>query len=359
VINEMKKDKKMKAAILEKPGEIEYKEVDKPYPKAGEVLLNVKAVSICGSDILRTYYGAAHHYPLVLGHEAAGIIADVGDDVLADIIGSRVAVAPLIPCMRCHACQRGIYSACQCYSFVGSRQQGCFAEYVALPRQNLVELPDTVGFDIGAIIEPATVALHGLERVEMRPGMKVAVFGVGSVGLCAVQWARIKGASEIIAIDLVDSNLHAALALGADQAFNPSAVNTIEQVLATTGDGVDIAVEVSGAPKALIQAVRTVRPRGKILCVGNLPADARLPSQLVEHIIRQELAMHGTWMSYSAPFPGHEWTETLQAVQKGELVMKDMISHHFSLSETQMVFEKMNDHSFAHQKIILHPESPE
>ena len=346
----------MKAAVLVEPGVIEYKTVERPQVHAYEALVQVKAASICGSDILRTFHGAAHYYPLILGHEAAGIVVEVGEGVSADMIGKRVCVAPLIPCMHCSACLREIYSACENYSFIGSRQQGCFAEFVAAPVKNLIELPDAVDYDIGAIIEPATVALHGLERVAMRPGLSVAVFGTGSVGLCTIQWARIKGASQIIAVDLVDANLEAACALGAKHALNPKVVDVVEQMMALTGEGVDIAVEVSGSPKALIQVVSIVRPRGRILCVGNLPVDAQLPSQIVEHLIRQELGMHGTWMSYSAPFPGHEWSDTLQAVEDDELAMRDIISHRFALADANQVFQQINSHTLAHQKIILYPK---
>lgn len=345
----------MKAAVLERPGEIVYKEVEKTRPAPGEALINVRAASICGSDILRTFHGAAKMYPLILGHEGAGEIVAVGEGVDPTIIGQRAAIAPLIPCKRCPACRRHIYSACSDYGFIGSRRHGCFAEYMAAPVQNLVEAPSAVEFEIAALLEPATVALHGLVRAAMHAGNSVAVFGVGSVGLCTVQWARIKGAGQIIAVDLVDENLAAASDLGAHTALNPLNVDVVETVMNLTGDGVDIAVEVSGSPKALAQAVAITRPRGVVLCVGNLPSDALLPSGLVERLIRQELTMRGTWMSYSPPFPGHEWVDTLAVTLSGELRLQDMISHRFPLSQTNDVFQQINAHTLAHRKIILQP----
>jgi L-iditol 2-dehydrogenase len=345
----------MKAAVLERPGVIVYKEVKRPQPGPGEALMAVKAASICGSDILRTFHGAAKMYPLILGHEGAGIIVEVGQEVEPSLIGKRVAIAPLIPCMKCPACQRNVYSACSQYGFIGSRQHGCFAQYMVAPAQNLIQVPDSVDFEVASILEPATVALHGLERAGMQAGQRVAIFGVGSVGLCAVQWARIKSASQIIAVDLIDENLGIARSLGAHETLNPTREDIVEQVMALTGDGVDIAVEVAGAPKALQQAVAVTRPRGIILCVGNLPTDARLPSSLVEHIIRQELSMMGTWMSYSQPFPGHEWSYTLAATLKGDLQIKNMISHRFPLSETNGVFQRIAAHTLVHRKIILQP----
>ena len=345
----------MKAAVLERPSVIAYKEVKRPKPGPGEALMAVKAASICGSDILRTFHKAAKMYPLILGHEGAGVVVEVGEDVDHSLIGKRVAIAPLIPCMKCPACQRHVYSACSQYGFIGSRQHGCFAQYMVAPTQNLIQVPDAIDFEVAAILEPATVALHGLQRAGMRAGLRVAIFGVGSVGLCAVQWARIMGASQIIAVDLIDENLEVARSLGAHVALNPMREDIIEQVMAQTGDGVDIAVEVAGAPKALQQAVAITRPQGIILCVGNLPTDATLPSSLVEHIIRHELSMIGTWMSYSSPFPGHEWSHTLAATINGDLHLKDMISQRFPLSETNSVFQQIAAHTLVHRKIILQP----
>lgn len=351
----MNKDASMMAAVLERPGEIVYREVDRPQPGPGEALVRVRAASICGSDILRTFHGAAKMYPLILGHEAAGVIVHTGHDRDRDLVGKRVAIAPLIPCMTCPACQRHVYSACRQYSFIGSRQPGCFAEYVRAPVANLIELPDGVDYEIGAILEPATVALHGLDLAGMRERQRVAVFGVGSVGLCAVQWARIKGASQIIAIDLVDENLGTALGVGAHASFNPRRDDVVMEVTALTDDGVDIAVEVSGAPQALLQAVAITRPRGVVLCVGNQPGDAALPTSLVEHIIRQELSMQGTWMSYSFPFPGREWPATVAATVRGDLRLREMISHRFPLSAANDVFQQIHGHTLPHRKIILIP----
>lgn len=346
---------KMKAAVLERPGEIRYQEIDRPEPAPGEVLVNVKAVSICGSDILRAFHGAAKVYPLVLGHEAAGEVVQVSEGISGDIVGTRVAIAPLVPCKTCPACQREIYSACQDYSFIGSRRPGCFAEFVSVPLENLIKLPDDIDYEIGAILEPATVALHGLELADMKAGHRVAVFGAGSVGLCMVQWARIMKASQIIAVDLVPENLQTARDLGAGITLNPLEVDVLERVMALTNDGVDIAVEVAGAPPALKQAVEITRPRGVILCVGNQPTNASFSASLVEHIIRQELSLRGTWMSYSAPFPGHEWSDTVAAASSGQLRIRDMISHRFSLVRTDEVFQKINTGTLAHRKIILVP----
>jgi L-iditol 2-dehydrogenase len=180
----------MKAAILEHKGSIVYQELPVPTPAAGHVLLQVKAASICGSDISR--FAKEHRmYPLVLGHEVAGVINAVGEGVSADVIGKHAAVIPQVPCFTCEECQRGYYSACNSYSFIGSRQAGGFAEYVEIPERNALIVPDNLPFEAAALIEPSTVARHILDLGEFQTGQSA-----GSIGLMVVQWLRILKASR-------------------------------------------------------------------------------------------------------------------------------------------------------------------
>lgn len=345
----------MKAVVLEKPGVLVYKDVDTPQPGSGEALLKVKAVSICGSDILRVYHGAAKTYPLILGHECAGEVAAVGPGVDEAWVGRHACVVPLIPCMRCTACQQQIYSACRAYSFIGSRVSGGFAEYVKLPVSSLIPLPGEIDDEVGALIEPGSVALYSLERGESKPGQRVAILGVGSIGLFTVQWARAKEAGHIIATDVVDERLQAAKSMGAHTALNPARTDVVAEVRQITGDGVDIALEVSGSPKALEQAILMTRPRGRIVCVGNQPENAALPLSFIEHIMRQELEVRGVWMSYTAPFPGHTWTDTIAAAQRGSLELDKMISHRFALAEVPDIFRHIHAGSLSYRKIIIVP----
>ena len=151
----------MKAAVLHASDDLRYEEYPTPEIQAGEVLVKVKATGICGSDIPRVLGQGAHFYPIVLGHEFAGEVVEVGADVGALKAGDRVTAAPLLPCLQCDDCQQGHYAQCKFYSFIGSRVQGSFAEYVKLPARNAVKFEQTVSFEQGAFFEPATVALHG------------------------------------------------------------------------------------------------------------------------------------------------------------------------------------------------------
>ncbi len=345
----------MKAAILEGQGRMTYEDVPEPRPGPGQVRLRVGAVSICGSDIKR-YVSGHRLYPLILGHECAGIIDRVGRDVDAELLGRRAAVIPVVPCFACEQCQRGYFSACHSYSFIGSRQAGGFADYLVLPQRNALPVPDELPLEHVALIEPSTVARHMLALGDFQAGQTAVVFGAGSIGLMIVQWLRILGASLIICTDISDDNLAVASSLGAHVTLNPSADDVVQEVRRLTGDGVDIALEAAGVPQTLAQSVPVTRPRGKVICGGNQPLDQTLPMSFIEEMMRRELSLIGCFMSYSAPFPGHEWTETVEALQNGQLDMDSMISHRFSLAETPEIFARIGAHDLVHRKIILQPE---
>jgi threonine dehydrogenase-like Zn-dependent dehydrogenase len=345
----------MKAVVLEDQGVMSYKDVPAPSPAPGHVRMQVGDVSICGSDIKR-YVSGHRLYPLILGHECAGVIDQVGQGVSEELLGKHAAVIPLVPCFECEQCRRGYYSACHSYSFIGSRQAGGFAEYLELPQRNVLIVPDELPLAHVALIEPSTVARHMLALGDFEAGQSAVVFGAGSIGLMIVQWLRLLDASLIICSDISDDNLATARKLGAHVTLNPLRDNVVEQVRKLTGDGVDIALEAAGVPQTLEQSVPVTRPRGKVICGGNQPLDKTLPMSFIEDMMRRELSIIGCFMSYSAPFPGHEWTETVEALQNGGLDMDSMISHEFSLADAPGIFADIGAHTLVHRKIILRPE---
>jgi L-iditol 2-dehydrogenase len=285
----------------------------------------------------------------------AGEVVEVGPGVDPGLVGMRAALVPLIPCMRCEYCRQGLYSACTNYSFLGSRRAGGFAEYVPLPAGNLLPLPDGVDFEAGALIEPATVARHAMEMGRFAPGQRVAVLGAGSIGLMAVQWLRMLGAAQILVSDVVEANLECAQRLGAHVTINALQENVVARMLEETGGGADLALELAGAPQTLAQSIQVARPRGAVVLNGNQPKDAAFPAEIMETITRKELGVYGTWMSYSAPFPGHEWTEAAAALQRGDLRVGEMITQRFPLCEVEEVFKGIADRTLVYRKIMLVP----
>ena len=345
----------MKAAVLENKGVLSYQEVPTPEPPPGHLRLKVKAISICGSDIKR-YVDGHRMYPLILGHETSGIIDRVGEGVSESYIGKHAAIIPLVPCFECEQCQRGYYSACHNYSFIGSRQSGGFAEFVDLPERNAFLLPDDLSFEHAALIEPSTVARHMLSLGNFKRGQTAVVLGAGSIGLMIVQWLRILGADRIIVTDLLEDNLRIASKVGAHMALNPSKADVIKEVQKLLGDGADLTLEATGVPQVLEQTLPITRPRGKVVLAGNQPLDKSLSLTFIENMMRREINLIGCFMSYSAPFPGHEWTETIAALSDDSLDMESLISHRFPLSKAPEIFERIGAHQLAHQKILLSPE---
>ncbi|MGZ8514625.1 MAG: galactitol-1-phosphate 5-dehydrogenase [Candidatus Limnocylindrales bacterium] len=344
----------MRAAVLEDRQVLTVRQVPDPVPGRDEVLLEVRASAVCGSDIHR-YLRGHRTYPIILGHEAAGVIRSVGEDVDPELVGRRAALIPLVPCHVCEQCRAGRFSACVAYSFVGSRRDGAFAELVALPARNVLPVPDTLAFECAALIEPSTVARHMLDLGRFAPGSSVVVLGAGSIGLMLVQWLRVLGASLIVATDIVRGNLEVARTVGATVTLDAARDDVAGEIRRLTGGGVDLALEATGSPAALAQTVEVTRPRGAIVLGGNQPPDATLPMELVERLMRKELTLAGCFMSYSAPWPGHEWTDGLATVLDGGLDMNAMISHRAPLSDAPRLFAALGARQLSHRKIVFDP----
>jgi L-iditol 2-dehydrogenase len=346
----------MKAAVLEGERELAYRDVPDPVPGDGEVLLEVRATAVCGSDIHR-YLRGHRTYPMILGHEAAGVVSALGPGVDPSLLGRHAALVPLVPCHTCAQCRAGRFSACATYSFIGSRRDGAFAQLVALPANNLLLVPDDLPFEAAALIEPSTVARHMLDLGAFREGETAVVLGAGSIGLMVVQWLRIAGARLIVATDLVAENRDAARTLGAHITFDPASDDVPAEVARLTDGGADLVLEATGSPAALAQTIAVARPRGAIVLGGNQPPDATLPMTFVEGLMRKELTLAGCFMSYSAPWPGHEWTDGLAAVLSGGLDMAGMISHRAPLSEAPALFADIAARRLTHRKIVFDPRS--
>ena len=190
----------MKAWVLHKANDFQFNEVDTPVLEANEVLVAVKAVGICGSDIPRVYQTGAHRHPLIPGHEFSGEVVAVGEKVDSKWLQKRVGIFPLIPCKKCMPCKKKQYEMCRNYDYLGSRRDGGFAEYVAVPKENLLELPDQVDFEEAAMLEPMAVAVHAIRRMDVQTSDTVVVCGLGTIGMLLLLFLMEKGVKNILAI---------------------------------------------------------------------------------------------------------------------------------------------------------------
>lgn len=308
----------MKAVVLEANEVLKYREIEDPQPGHGTVRIKVAVCGICGSDLPRVFDHGARSYPLILGHEFAGVVDKVGEGVTACAEGDHVTAAPLLPCGTCEDCRNGNYSLCGHYSFIGSRQNGAMADYVVVPEVNVVKIPDSLSMEQAATIEPSTVALHAFKVSRFTAGRSVAVIGCGIIGLYTVQWARILGASRVTAIGRGQSGLDAALRLGADRAVSTSGLSG-EELRGLLGTGFDYVFECSGADETIHLAVEAAAKKGTVCLIGTPKRPLTFTVPQWEAINRKECWVTGSWMSYSAPFPGEEWTESVRCMSSGAL----------------------------------------
>ena len=336
-----KREVQHESRCLHAPEDLRYEDFEKPQVQAGEVLVKVKYTGICGSDIPRVNSTASHYYPNIFGHEFSGTVEEVAADVEGVKVGDRVAGVPLMPCMVCEDCIRGDYALCKYYSFIGSRRYGSFAEYIALPAQNVVVVADTVDFKAGAFFEPATVALHGLERLDFRGGKTVAILGGGTIGMFTLQWAKILGAKTVAVFDILDERLELARSFGADKTFNTMDADFKEQVHTFTGGrGFHYVYETAGSIPTTKMAFDLVGNKGQICYIGTPTKEVTFTVAQWEQINRKEMYITGSWMSYSAPFPGHEWELTAHYFSNGMLKFDEsFIDRIMGLSEIAEAFK--------------------
>ncbi len=345
----------MKAAVLYGKNDLRFTEYDTPVTLPGTVKVRVRAAGICGSDVPRVLGNEARYYPIVLGHEFSGDVVEVGQEVTHLQVGDTVSGVPLIPCMHCDDCQRGNFSLCKNYSFIGSRVQGGFSEYVVLPAQNAVRYDPCIPYIQAAMFEPSTVALHGLYCNEYRGGETVAVLGCGTIGVFAVQWARIMGGKRVVAFDIDDSRLALAKRLGADETINTAKGGYMEDVTEfTQGKGFAFVFEAAGHPDAMHTAFALAGNKAHVCFIGTPHTNLSFTPKEWEHMNRKEFKLTGSWMSYSAPFPGKEWELTAHYFATGQLKFDNALVYKtFSLQDAAEAFALFQNPSQVHGKIML------
>ena len=348
----------MKAGVVHAREDIRYEEIETPKPGKGEVLIKVKYTGICGSDVPRVNGDACHFFPNVLGHEFSGVVAEIGEGVTSLQPGDRVAGVPLVPCMECEDCQKGNYSLCKHYSFIGSRQFGSFAEYVAVPERNAVKFEDEVSFEQGAFFEPATVALHGLQRVPFEGGKTVAILGGGTIGMFVMQWANIFGARETVVFDIAEERLALGKRLGATASINTLEEDYMEKAMALTGGrGYDYVFETAGNTVTMKMAFALAANKANICFVGTPTKELSFSVSEWENMNRKEFTLTGSWMSYSAPFPGKEWELTAYYFKTGQLKFDDsFIYKKIPLSRIAEAFEMFKTPGLVKGKILIDSE---
>ena len=345
----------MKAAVVCANEDVRYMDYEEPEVSAGMVKIRVKASGICGSDIPRVLHHGVHFYPIVLGHEFSGEVVEVGEGVTKVKVGDKATAAPLLPCLTCDDCQNGNYSLCKHYSFIGSRQQGSNADYVVVPERNAVPFDNSISYEQGAMFEPSTVALHGLIQNDYQGGEYVAVLGCGTIGIFTMQWAKIFGAKKVVAFDISEERLALAKRMGADEVINTTKEDYMDSAKAITGGkGCGYVFETAGQIPTMHMAFEVAGNKAHVCFIGTPHVDLTFTPKMWENMNRKEFKLTGSWMSYSAPFPGKEWELTAHYFATGQLKFDPaFIFKKIPMSQAQEAFQLFKTPGLVQGRILL------
>lgn len=343
----------MKALVLKAYGQFALEDVPEPEMGPEDVLVRVHACGICGSDVHGMDGSTGRRLPpIIMGHEAAGVVQAVGARVADWKPGDRVTFDSTISCGRCGFCRSGRINLCDNRRVLGVacgdyRQHGAFAEYVAVPRHILYRLPVGLGFEQAAMVEALSVAVHAVNRTPLRLGDSVVVVGAGMIGLLVVQAARAAGAGWVAAVDLETERLELARRLGADYCLKADACDVPAEIRKLTdGRGADAALEVVGASASVNTAVQVLRKGGALTLVGNLSPQVELPLQAV---VTRELSVSGSCASCG------EYPVCLELMARGAVQVTPLISAVAPLTEGADWFRRLYAREKGLMKVILTP----
>jgi L-iditol 2-dehydrogenase len=343
----------MDALLLKEYMQMEMTEVQKPVIGPDEVLVRVKACGICGSDI-HGFDGSTGRRipPLVMGHEAAGVVAETGPNVRNLPEGTRVTFDSTVSCGTCFYCRRGQVNLCDNRQVLGVscgdyRRQGAFAEYVAVPQNIVYPLPDSLSFEQAAMIEAVSVAVHAAGLTPVTLGDTAVVVGSGMVGLLVVQALRLAGCAQVIAVDLDDLRLKLATQLGADAGLNPANCDVPTEIRARTeGRGADLAMEVVGATAPIKTAIASLRKGGALTLVGNISPMVEIPLQSV---VTRQIRVSGSCASAG------EYPACIDLIARGAIRVDSMISATAPLADGPQWFHRLYNKEPNLMKVILRP----
>lgn len=330
----------MKTCVLLDKEKLEYREVEIPKLKAGEVLLKIKACGICSSDFNRVYGNSAYFFPLILGHEFSGRIVDSSDNVDKSIINKKAVVFPLLPCNECEFCNQKRYAQCKNYSYFGSRQNGAMAEYIAVPLWNIKILPEDLPCDIGALCEPMAVSVNAINKIENIKNKTVCISGSGTIAILCGLYAKSKGA-EVAFIVRNNAKKEFLKTVG----FNNFVVSNEEKQT-----NYEVLIECVGANDSLVNCIKFVKSNGQIILVGNPLGDMNLSQKDYWKILRSEISLNGIWNSNYKNNDFDDWDIAIEFLSKNQDSVGKLITDKFSLQDGIKAFEQLKEKRAIHIK---------
>lgn len=313
----------MTAAVLYRPHDLRLEELPVPSPGVGEVLVQVRSVGVCGSDVHYFEHGRIGDFvveePLVLGHETSGMIVAIGPEVSSERIGQRVSLEPGIACGHCTHCRAGRYNLCASMRFHGTPPvNGTLAEFVSHPSELAFEVPSSLSDNAAALLEPLSVAVYATQKARVTSGDSVLVAGAGPVGLLVSQMSLVAGATRVTISDIAEERLAVALGLGVNEAVLPGDKSPVGSF--------DAFIDCSGSPTAIWEGTLRVRPAGRVILVGMGPEELRLPF----HRIQQRQLNVASIFRYA-----NTWPTAIALASSGRIRLDELVTQQFPLSAVE------------------------
>jgi L-iditol 2-dehydrogenase len=341
----------MRALVFVRPGEMTVMERPDRRPRRGEVLISVRASGICGSDV-HGYLGlTGRRRPgVVMGHEAAGEVLEIGPDVTGVAVGDRVVLRSILPCGRCQPCEQGQPNVCEDRQGLGMQFDGAYAERMVVPAALAVRLPDGLPYERAALVEPLSVALHAVAITPLETGDSVVIVGAGPIGLLTLLAVRLHGSRLVAITDRQPHRLAVARAIGADLAIDVGVSDPAEAIReASNGRGADVVFEAVGITATVAQSLAVVRTGGNVTWIGNAAPTVELPMQ---DMVTRELTLRGSYA-----FAG-EFDEAIDLLATGRIDVQPLIELTASLDDAPDIFRRLGDGTLDAIKVVLVPRGP-
>lgn len=340
-------EKNMIQQVMTAPGEIIFREVPIPKPEAGQVLIKIQRIGICGSDI-HVYHGKHPFtsYPVTQGHEVSGEVAALGEGVETFAVGQKVTIEPQVFCGHCHPCTHGKYNLCEELKVMGFQTTGTASQYFAVDASKVTPLPDAMSYEEGAMIEPLAVAVHAVRRAGDVSGQKIAVIGAGPIGNLVAQAAKGMGAAQVMVSDISDYRLRLAEECGADFTVNTAAKEFNDAMMENFGsDKADVIYDCAGNNTTINQAIRSARKGSMIILVAVFAGMANADLAVLND---HELDLNTTMM-----YRHEDYVKAIELVNAGKVALKPLMSKVFPFAQYKQAYEYIDNNRETSMKILI------
>ena len=333
--------------VMTAPGEIIFREIENPIPAAGEVVVKIMRIGVCGSDI-HVWHGKHPFtsYPVTQGHEVSGEITALGEGVTGLSVGQKVTIQPQVVCGKCYPCRHGKYNLCEELKVMGFQTTGVASEYFAVDAAKVTPLPESMSFDEGAMIEPLAVAVHAVRKFGDMQGMRVAVLGAGPIGILVAQAAKGMGAESVLITDVSDVRLEKAKECGVDFCVNTKSVNFGAALVEAFGpDKADVIYDCAGNDVTMGQAIQYARKGSTIILVAVFAGLAKVDLAVLND---HELDLNTTMM-----YRNEDYLEAIELVRAGKVYLKPLISKHFAFCDYAEAYRYIDANRETTMKVLI------